>query len=428
MGSILDRLNRGADDLKKKKSEDLDQKINDGSDAGNYAYRKAMMGADAGAQTQDTVNTAPAPGTVTPHSYVGSQFAPQAATQQTAPAEQAMAEQKATPAEQATAGQKAVTTEQGTEQVTQSTTETPASGLVDANGGKDSKQSDLDYLESFMPINKEEEEKRVRSANAMNGLGALSQAAAAFANYAYSGAPAITLKEYKGPDVQQWKDKLNDQRMQYLKMKMAINQNEINKNKTLQDMEIQRNQEARNQESHQVNIEGTKDKNRITKAQADNMPTQIDLENEARRNQNTITGAQAGNAEKAVQLENQAKEASIRATKVNTAIAQAKQKNEQQKETYYIAAGPELIGIDKNKINMQTVSTIHSMLRDANGNPIPTTNVVKEGLFGGPVSKQKTAEEMLQDIGQYLNNEGSKSALDYVVKNIGGKGKAKIDY
>lgn len=292
-------------------------------------------------------------------------------------------------------------------------------------------QSDLDFLNSFMPINKEEEEKRTRSANAINGLGALSQAAAAFANYAYTGAPALTLQEYKGADVEKWQDKLREQRLQYLKMKMGIEQNEFNKNKVLQDMEMARNADkraenadkraenadkraenadSRAQSESDVKIEGMKEANKITKAKADNIGTELELENEGKRASIKAT------------------QASTRLANTNAAIAQAKQKNEQQKETYYIAAGPDLVGIDKNKVNINTISKVHSMLKDVDGNAIPTTRVKGYDRFNNEIVGNKSLDDLLLDLGQYINIPGNEAALDYVKKNIGGKGKAKIDY
>lgn len=100
--------------------------------------------------------------------------------------------------------------------------------------------SDLEYLEALAPINKEEEDRRMRTASAMNGLMNLSRAMAAFGNYAYAGqgAPAITLPEYRNEDISRWQDRMNAQRMQYIQGRSAIENHRMQMERAQQQLEL----------------------------------------------------------------------------------------------------------------------------------------------------------------------------------------------
>lgn len=100
--------------------------------------------------------------------------------------------------------------------------------------------SDLEYLEALAPINKEEEDRRMRTASAMNGLMNLSRAMAAFGNYAYAGqgAPAITLPEYRNEDIGRWQDRMSAQRMQYMQGRNAYENHRMQMERAQQQLEL----------------------------------------------------------------------------------------------------------------------------------------------------------------------------------------------
>lgn len=120
-----------------------------------------------------------------------------------------------------------------------------------AQGNGSSTLSDLEYLEAMMPINKDEEERRLRTASAMNGLTHLGRALAAFGNYAYAskGAPAITLPQVRNEDIiDKWQDRMDRQKRQYLQSKTAIESHRMQMDRAQQQLELEKQRvEAANQ-------------------------------------------------------------------------------------------------------------------------------------------------------------------------------------